>query len=156
MNVYSVFHIYWVNLFVCQLVSIVFHVWANFVFFFIMGWSWTDLLYYDVDVSQEKVTVRGRVDPKKRMQRIRSIANSEKRRKAIEFERQPRGQRLNDSENKCCSSRWTLKSTNNTFQRACCFYGALDLVASSCCRCIDLITSFLVDNIRGSDHIGCS
>jgi len=45
-----------------------------------------DLLDYVVDLTQKKVTVRGRVDPKKRMQRIRSMADDKKRKTIDQFE----------------------------------------------------------------------
>lgn len=45
-----------------------------------------DLLDYVVDVTQNKVTVRGRVDPSKRMQRISSMVNDKKRRTLDQFE----------------------------------------------------------------------
>jgi hypothetical protein len=80
------------------------------------------LLDYVVDVTQKKVTVRGRVDPKKRMHRIRLMAN-DKKRKAIEFERLGGEGYSTDVQQQYCSGRWK-KSTDNLIQRACCFHCA--------------------------------
>jgi len=78
-----------------------------------------------VDVTQNKVTVRGCVDPKKRIHRIRLLAK-DKKRKAIEFERLVGGRYSSCSsdyleQHEYCSGGWKVKSTDNPIQEACCF-----------------------------------
>jgi len=83
------------------------------------------LLDYVVDVAQKKVTVRGRVDPKKRMQRIRLMANDNKR--IHQFEGLgSEGYSTDDYTEKheyCSTRRKLLKSGdyNLRIKRACCF-----------------------------------
>lgn len=85
------------------------------------------LLDYVVDVTQKKVTVRGRVDPQKRMQRITLMANDKKRKNIHQFEEVGGDGYCSDDymeQHKYCSKRWKLlKSRDHSvmMKGACCF-----------------------------------
>eukprot|EP00253_Pinus_taeda_P011558 PITA_11558 len=73
------------------------------------------LMDYVVDVTHKKVTVRGRVDPKKRIHGI-ELTND----KAIEFESPGGGGYPTDLQEQYCSNSWR-KATENLIERGCCF-----------------------------------
>ena len=78
-----------------------------------------------MDVTQKKVMVKGRVDPKKRMHRIRLQAKDTKR-KAVEFERVGGEGHSSCStdyseQDEYCSSGWKVKSTDHLILETCSF-----------------------------------
>jgi len=85
------------------------------------------LLDYVVDVTQKKVTVRGRVDPQKRMQRIRLMGNDQKRKNIHQFEGAGSEEYSTGDyteQHKYCNNRWKLpksRGDSHMIKGACCF-----------------------------------
>ena len=84
-----------------------------------------------IDVTQRKVTVRGRVDTKKRMQQIRLMAKDKKINTIHRFE-ELGGEVYSNNDyrerHEPCSSSWKLlksRDCNRMIKRACCLRCAL-------------------------------
>ena len=73
-----------------------------------------------IDVTQKKVIVKGRVDPKKRMHRIR-LQDKHKNRKAVEFGRVAGEGYSSCSSNYLEQNERNVNSTDNLIHETCCF-----------------------------------